>query len=56
MPTSTRITSRSSKGAEVADLTQAPGEAAVELRVWKKSAESRLGDRRGPEDAHLGVE
>ena len=29
--------------ADVADLTQALGEAAVELRVWKKSAESRLG-------------
>lgn len=29
--------------AEVADLTQALGEAAVELRVWKKSAEARLG-------------
>ena len=28
--------------AEVADLTQAPGEAAVKLRVWKKSAEGRL--------------
>ena len=32
--------------AEVADLTQALGEAAVELRVWKKSAESRLGPSR----------
>lgn len=29
--------------AEVQDLTQALGEAAVELRVWKKSAEGRLG-------------
>jgi transposase len=29
--------------AEVAELTQALGEAAVELRVWKKSAEGRLG-------------
>ena len=29
--------------AEVADLTQAWGEAAVELRVWKRSAEGRLG-------------
>lgn len=29
--------------AEVADLTSALGEAAVELRVWKKSAEYRLG-------------
>ncbi len=28
--------------AEVADLTTALGEAAVELRVWKKSAEGRL--------------
>lgn len=28
--------------AQVADLTQALGEAAVELRVWKKSAEGRL--------------
>ena len=29
--------------AEVAELTTALGEAAVELRVWKKSAEGRLG-------------
>jgi transposase len=29
--------------AEVADLTQALGEAAVQVRVWKKSAEGRLG-------------
>ena len=29
--------------AEVAELTQALGEAAVEIRVWKKSAEGRLG-------------
>ncbi|MEH0060012.1 helix-turn-helix domain-containing protein [Auritidibacter ignavus] len=29
--------------AEVEDLTQALGEAAVEIRVWKKSAEGRLG-------------
>lgn len=28
--------------AEVADLTQALGEAAVELRIWKKLAEGRL--------------
>ncbi|RKE22143.1 transposase [Streptomyces sp. TLI_171] len=33
-------------GAQVADLTQALGEAAVELRVWKKSAEGRLGPSR----------
>lgn len=32
--------------AEVADPTQALGEAAVELRVWKKSAEGRLGPSR----------
>ncbi|MEV0695543.1 helix-turn-helix domain-containing protein [Streptomyces sp. NPDC050388] len=32
--------------AQVADLTQALGEAAVELRVWKKSAEGRLGPSR----------
>lgn len=32
--------------AEVAELTQALGEAAVEIRVWKKSAESRLGPSR----------
>jgi len=32
--------------AEVCDLTQALGEAAVELRVWKKSAEGRLGPSR----------
>jgi len=29
--------------AEVVDLTQALGEAAVKIRVWKKSAEGRLG-------------
>jgi transposase len=32
--------------AEVADLAQALGEAHVELRVWKKSAEGRLGPSR----------
>ena len=32
--------------AEVDDLTRALGEAAVELRVWKKSAEGRLGPLR----------
>lgn len=32
--------------AEVADLTQALGEAAVEIRVWKKSAEGRPGPSR----------
>lgn len=32
--------------AEVVELTQALGEAAVELRVWKKSAEDRLGPSR----------
>ncbi len=32
--------------AEVAELTQALGEAAVDLRVWKKSAEGRLGPSR----------
>ena len=32
--------------AEVAELTQALGEAAVELRVWKKWAEGRLGPLR----------
>ena len=31
---------------EVAELTQAFGEAAVEIRVWKKSAEGRLGPSR----------
>lgn len=31
---------------EVAELTQALGEAAVEIRVWKKSAEYRLGPSR----------
>jgi len=31
---------------EVAELTQALGEAAVEIRVWKKSAEGRLGPLR----------
>ena len=32
--------------AEVQDLTQALGEAAVEIRVWKKSAEGRRGPAR----------
>ena len=32
--------------AEVADLSQALGEAAVEIRVWRKSAEGRLGPSR----------
>ena len=32
--------------AEVADLTQALAKAAVEIRVWKKSAEGRLGPSR----------
>jgi transposase len=32
--------------AEVDDLTRALGEAAVELRVWRKSAEGRLGPSR----------
>jgi transposase len=32
--------------AEVAELTQALGEAAVEIRVWKKSAEGHLGPSR----------
>lgn len=32
--------------AQVEELTQALGEAAVELRVWKKSAEGRLGPSR----------
>ena len=32
--------------AEVVELTQALGEAAVEIRVWKKSAEGRLGPSR----------
>jgi transposase len=32
--------------AEVDELTRALGEAAVEIRVWKKSAEGRLGPSR----------
>ena len=32
--------------AQVEDLTQVRGEAVVELRVWKKSAEGRLGPSR----------
>jgi transposase len=32
--------------AEVSELTQALGEAAVEIRVWKKSAEGHLGPSR----------
>lgn len=35
--------------AEVVELTQALGEAHVELRVWKKSAEGRLGPFEGLE-------
>jgi transposase len=31
---------------EVTELTQALGEAAVEIRVWKRSAEGRLGPSR----------
>ena len=31
---------------DVSELTQALGEAAVELRVWKRSAEGRLGPSR----------
>jgi transposase len=31
---------------EVSELTQGLGEAAVEIRVWKKSAEGRLGPSR----------
>lgn len=30
----------------VAELTQALGEAAVEIRMWKKNAEGRLGPSR----------
>jgi transposase len=37
------VDARGQLEAEVADLTQALGEAAVELWVWKKSAEGRLG-------------
>ncbi len=41
---SSRASSREQQlEAEVADLTTALGEAAVELRVWKKSVEHRLG-------------
>lgn len=32
--------------AEVTELTRALSEAAVEIRVWKKSAEGRLGPSR----------
>ncbi|MCI1642868.1 MAG: helix-turn-helix domain-containing protein [Actinomyces sp.] len=32
--------------AEVAELTQALGEAHLQVRVWKKSAEGRLGPSR----------
>lgn len=35
-------TREAQREAEVADLTQVLGEAAVEIRVWKKSAEGRL--------------
>lgn len=40
--------------AEIAELTSALGEAAVELRVWKKSAEHRLGLRRPRGDPRRG--
>lgn len=41
--------------AEVVELTQALGEAHVELRVWKKSAEGRLGPFEGLEvNTHRG--
>jgi transposase len=39
--------------AEVVELTQALGEAHVELRVWKKSAEGRLGPSRTSSDVGL---
>ena len=39
--------------AEVTELTQALGEAAVEIRVWKKSAEGRLGPSRDLEVIRL---
>jgi transposase len=38
--------------AEVVELTQALGEAHVELRVWKKSAEGRLGPSRTSSNPH----
>jgi transposase len=38
--------------AEVVELTQALGEAHVELRVWKKSAEGRLGPSRTSRSPH----
>ncbi len=38
-----RPSTRKQQQAEVEDLTTALGEAAVELRVWRKSAEHRLG-------------
>jgi transposase len=41
-----RSTREAQLEAEVAELTQALGEAAVELRVWKKSAEGWLGPLR----------
>jgi transposase len=34
------------------ELTQALGEAHVELRVWKKSAEGRLGPSRTSRSPH----
>jgi transposase len=44
---SSRPSSREEQlAAEVADLTTALGEAHVELRVWKKSAEGRLAPSR----------
>lgn len=36
----------STREEQVADLTSALGEAAVEIRVWKMSAEDRLGPSR----------
>lgn len=43
---STPTTREDQLAAQVEDLTQALGEAAVELRVWKKSAEGRPGPSR----------
>ena len=40
--------------AEAADLTQALGEAAVEIRMWKRSAQGRLGPSRTRGDPRRG--
>jgi transposase len=46
LPSSASCSGKPQLAAEVAELTTALGEAHVELRVWKKSAEGRLAPSR----------